>query len=961
MEKLGVLFFVLVFLSSFIPTGYTQAPSDTASLISSYRYADSLLETGEITKGKHILTEILIDLKRNQLWEGYFSSVNILSQLETDYGNLEAAFQLNDEGQAVIKQHQLEDTEFDYSLSVWRINTLIKNNEYQKALDLLKSLMTICRSKKTSVDTISLHNQFSLVYSRQGKYTLALDHALQTITHDSLLTAVNCFNLASFYDVLNDRDKRDEYLLKAHKLAQKKEGIRGVFEQINVLLYMANLAKDESNLGLASEYADQAENLFENLPPENQKLYSGLYTILLRVQITIAIKLHEDQVVRERMKIIKNYTTPNACFTFNELANYFGGKRNIPAQDTFLKLSKLCVEANNNNPVLLEFYEDTRINRLFRMEKYAECTELAMKSLGLKNLSEVSAELTEKGLDKVRYLNTLHKLSVYLFNQYIKSDDRLYLDAAFVTSQIVDSLAENNIKDVTSKLSRYKYDEYFMVSHHVYAARYHESKQVDDLNKAIEKFERIRTYQQAKIYTSMLLKENVALKQVYKIEQQIIEDLNELEKSIRSTPDSMKLVMIDEINETKERLIGIRKRIKDEFPAYFNSRHQTEFPTLDMIQAQMTKDQKVVTYSKKWNQLVIMEFSQDDHQIQFVELPLMFNAQLDSFMSEIKGRQNFDAFNTWMSSLFIDPLDLEGYSDITFITDPVIPAMPFELLIPDFINPPKRHRPKTIRYAYSLTSWLHKFEQNKNNHLVALTSSYQSGTKMDQMDQFNVSRDSMLPIPNTEKEVSAIASLFRNNEIVHNPSKTEIKKSLQGAGIIHFATHTVINNENPNFSKLVFESPSGKAEENDVFLYEIPGLDLQAQLVCLSSCNSGVGKYISGEGISGLGQTFAYAGCTNTVQSLWPVDDASTSVIMRLFYSNLKEGQSKSMALSNAKRQFVREAPDVWRHPYFWAGFVYYGDDQPLYSTSAFGGYGLLLIGLIVSGLAWIFYKRNLT
>ena len=107
----------------------------------------------------------------------------------------------------------------------------------------------------------------------------------------------------------------------------------------------------------------------------------------------------------------------------------------------------------------------------------------------------------------------------------------------------------------------------------------------------------------------------------------------------------------------------------------------------------------------------------------------------------------------------------------------------------------------------------------------------------------------------------------------------------------------------------------------------------------------------NGEGVASLGRAFAYAGSTNQLVSLWPVNDNSTQEIMMFYYENLKEGVGKATALFKAKKQFLESAPEALQHPYYWAGLVYYGEDTPLRLSSGYGwvyyALGLLVLLLI--------------
>jgi CHAT domain-containing protein/tetratricopeptide (TPR) repeat protein len=145
--------------------------------------------------------------------------------------------------------------------------------------------------------------------------------------------------------------------------------------------------------------------------------------------------------------------------------------------------------------------------------------------------------------------------------------------------------------------------------------------------------------------------------------------------------------------------------------------------------------------------------------------------------------------------------------------------------------------------------------------------------------------------------------------------------------VLHFATHGMLNSERPELSGLVFSLVDRKGRPQDGFLrlHEIYNLQLNADLVVLSACETGLGKEIKGEGLIGLTRGFMYSGAPRVVASLWNVDDLATAELMKLFYQRmLKDGLPAGAALRAA--QLEMSGQKRWASPYFWAGFVLHGE-----------------------------------
>ncbi len=150
---------------------------------------------------------------------------------------------------------------------------------------------------------------------------------------------------------------------------------------------------------------------------------------------------------------------------------------------------------------------------------------------------------------------------------------------------------------------------------------------------------------------------------------------------------------------------------------------------------------------------------------------------------------------------------------------------------------------------------------------------------------------------------------------------------LRGHRIVHFATHGVADTGNPERSGLVLSlvDAGGRPREGFLGLREIHELDLDADLVVLSGCQTALGRELRGEGLMSLTRGFVHAGVPRVVASLWRVQDRTTAELMTRFYRAMwQEGLPPAAALREAQRSLRREPR--YRDPYSWAGFVLQGD-----------------------------------
>ena len=227
-------------------------------------------------------------------------------------------------------------------------------------------------------------------------------------------------------------------------------------------------------------------------------------------------------------------------------------------------------------------------------------------------------------------------------------------------------------------------------------------------------------------------------------------------------------------------------------------------------------------------------------------------------------------------------------------------------------------------------------------------------------------------LPGTRHEVRMIAGLLKADKscLLLGPDASERKlfaasKSgkLKQCRYVHISTHGFADSDRPELSGLVLARvPPDKDYDGILQMREVFHLKLEADLVVLSACQTGLGKHLGGEGILGLSTAFFFAGTPSIVMSLWNAPDAPTALLMQRFYRNLKADQTKAAALHEAKawlRNLTRDdlkklgrtdasvaritrglgeavtAPKgklkddkPYAHPHYWAAFILTGDPQ---------------------------------
>ena len=177
--------------------------------------------------------------------------------------------------------------------------------------------------------------------------------------------------------------------------------------------------------------------------------------------------------------------------------------------------------------------------------------------------------------------------------------------------------------------------------------------------------------------------------------------------------------------------------------------------------------------------------------------------------------------------------------------------------------------------------------------------------------------------------------------------------------------HGMLNSQYPILSSLAFTESRDSIEDNFLQAYEISNMKLNADMVVLSACETGYGRFEQGEGVMSLARSFMYAGIPSLVVSLWQVNDASTAKIMQLFYKNISAGMDKAEALRQAKLSYIKGQSGIMTHPAFWAAFVQLGDSSPIkikekneYSAIVWLSIGIAAV-LMFSALIFLRRKKH--
>jgi len=320
-------------------------------------------------------------------------------------------------------------------------------------------------------------------------------------------------------------------------------------------------------------------------------------------------------------------------------------------------------------------------------------------------------------------------------------------------------------------------------------------------------------------------------------------------------------------------------------------------------------------------------------------------------------------------STLIQPFCQELTQKITIVADGALGYLPFDALITKQASDRKQlnlfnylMNQHIINHAHSI-NWLSgllkkkpiKFTQN----FIGVAPEFQATKGGQAIADFRLG---LGPLQHNQTEVELIQTNIGGKVITGiAATRQSFLAYIKQGQVLHLATHGKSNDQQGDYSYLAFAKPTDTTDHQFLYVKDLFNLNIPAELVVLSACETGLGEIKRGEGIVGIGKGFSYAGAKSMVTTLWRVSDNSTANFMPLFYKNLKSGQAKDEALWNAKKEFIKTYRTAG-HPFFWSGYVAYGNMQPIefqhinWSISAI--IGLLLFGLLVLFLLRYFSEQ---
>lgn len=750
---------------------------------------------------------------------------------------------------------------------------------------------------------------------------------------------------------------------------------------------------------LAQESFHNGLNVYRKFPPKNEVVIVNKITALNYLAETLLKLNYPDSSLNYLEQVLKLHRAPKSQYHFLTYSNlgktYQHLNRISEARQAFQRSIKEVLKQHsefNKYEVIARYYtnyaefEAEIGNYKDALKQYQ--IALIRVALDFENSDAYSNPKAENIIHNPEGLRALTGKAKTLYKLFQQSNNSKDLKAALATYEVAHQLIQRARQDILSRGSKHQLAGEVLP---VYEGAIQAAIELNRITKETSYLEKAFLFAESNKALLLLesLNENIA-----KNYGGIPDTLLVKEKEMR-----LDIVFYEKlINQEKAKTEGDEEKIENwesqrfnlrqkyndlvkvlekEYPRYHEIKYQSRIASVQDIQKQVigTKD-AFLEYFVGDQYIYLFQITKEDLKVFDLTVDATFLEDIQNYLSTINypyrdevGVQKFVNASSLIYEKYLAPGLLGLSKDIKrliIIPDDALGYIPFEALInqaTESSNKPNNFSPNQlnylfesyfINYAYSgtlLQQGLQFQPKQKMKTFLGLAPSF--GNPIAEANR-NCSSDELYSLNCSSQEVNSIGALLKGSTLTGiQAEKAQFLEQAKDYRILHLATHSCADAENHMLNKIFFT-------DDFISNYDLFNMRLNAELAVLSSCNTGSGELIKGEGVMSLSKGFFHAGCPSTLMSLWSVDDCATSDIMIQYYQFLKQGQDKDAALRSAKLAYLNSTDKAHQHPYYWAAFVQMGNFTPIDLGSEWNWWRGVVLCLGIVGMFGIwFFKRR--
>ncbi|NLN30020.1 MAG: CHAT domain-containing protein [Bacteroidales bacterium] len=841
------------------------------------------------------------------------------------------------------------------------IGTSILNNDYKSFIEYTDRALGILKAFQER-ELCDLYSSIGAGYARMGDCAKAMIYFEQAESvwekndmemDQNYITLIN--SMAINYGYLGMNEKEEEYFRKGIELAVKDNSIHS-FNMIHTyaiaLANAGNIRKGESLLTELLERSGSYYGTDSRYYIEALKNYAA-YLLNYRNDAAAAIKhfsVCNDYLSRHP----EDANLRDPVYEGYARALHYNGQ----SREALAKIQELLFYGSKAgqspgslaNPVIDSVQADRRYVRILR-SKYEILTDIFSQTQDIGILRAVAATSHHiiDAVDKIRLNISEEESRIVLGDHYRKS----YL-MAIRDSELCYRLSQDpSYLEKTFQIAeKSKVAGLLATTRELNAIQLHIPPEIADYEQSLQR------------------------------EIGMLNSKISLEKG-KAKPNK---ILLAEWNE--KILVAIRARdsliltFEKYYPEYFALKYNTVAPLMKEIPSIVGKKINYVSYIVADSLLYIFVVNSRHRELVSCRIDSMLFKTLGEFRDLLSNPalakdagsafRNYQEAGTDLYKMLVEPVRKYFISRNLLISpDNYLSYLPFETILSSKYKGEGILYRKLdylmndfdISYAYSATLMKEIGTRNlpEKNSLAAFAPFYGTDINLDSLFLHNQQgRGYLYDLPYARQEAEFVASISRGKLFLNEKAKESVfKKEALNYNIVHLAMHTLLNDQYPMNSAMIFSQANDSPEDGLLYTSEIYGIPLRSKMVVLSSCNTGTGVLSSGEGILSLARGFLYSGSRSVVMSMWEIEDKSGTEIVSRFYENLKKGHTKSKSLRKSRTAYLKNATQLKSHPYFWATLIVYGDNSPIYPPVRLIAIILILTVLSATALTFYFRKRK--
>lgn len=832
-----------------------------------------------------------------------------------------------------------------------KAETFIRSGNFMEAETLLNDLA----SKATSIHQKAIvQMNLGSLYLNQGKNDLSLESlqsALENFQKENKSTSLEAAQalayLGNLYRATGKYAQAEEQLSMTLAIRQKyfKENNEWIAATYNDL----GLVFSEIDNDKALDFYEKALKIYEKLHGKDHPKMAIANTntgfIYSRLELYGDAINNFESALKTWEKIYPQPHPTKAFLLFSLGETYQKLKNQKAALGYFEKALTMYEGSYGNKHPDISSVLNALGNLQFSDNKFDEALNYYQKALKA-NVNNFESDDIQKNPDLDSYYNG-HRLLYSLLNKSQALESRYYgktlklkdLELAVKTLQTCDTLIDKLRQHITNETDKISLG---VIANDVYANGVRIAYETGQVALKKRDWYSLSFFFAEKSKSAVLLEaiSDVNAKSFARIPDNLLQEEKILKASIALTaqqlaqkpPDAEEKKLRELAFNLNRSYEAFTKQLEVKFPEYFNLKFNSASPSIEDLQAKMDNKTAIISYfiDDKTNHLYAFLITARTYKI----VDHVISKDFDKYITGLRNSLFFNDMTTYQKAAEKLSLDLipkripSGISELVILPTGRLSIIPFETL---FTKKPKPSE-ETASLPYLLNNFGIRYEFSASLILQKSTSTQKPESSIFLCAPVTFeARNNLSELPGTESEVKEISQLFterkfKNAIFIRQLADERLAKSptLKEYSYLHFATHGIVDEKSPELSR-IFLQPGSGSEDGNLFTGEIYNLELNANLVTLSACQTGLGKISKGEGVIGLSRALVYAGAKNIIVSFWSVADESTATLMTDFYRQMLEnpGKNFSESLRAAKLNLIRSGK--YKSPYYWAPFVLIG------------------------------------